>query len=164
MVSREDIERFLDRLAAEGVSYTEVEPGLWRVRPGGALDFDIVVTYAPPVVVLRAKVMDLPRDAERQNALARRLLELNASDLLHGAYGIERDAVVLGEALELSHLDYEEFQASYESMNVALASHLRELAAICDLHVVTGSMRAVPRPVPAANGSSTNSDALHEAR
>ena len=31
------------------------------------------------------------------------------------------------EALELSHLDYEEFLAAFESMNVSLASHLREL-------------------------------------
>ena len=36
MVSREELERFLDRLSAEGVTHTEVEPGLWRVRPGGA--------------------------------------------------------------------------------------------------------------------------------
>ena len=153
MVSREDIERFLDRLSAEGVSYTEVEPGLWRVRPGGALDFDVAITYAPPVVVLRANVMELPDDAGRCNALSRRLLELNATDLLHGAYGIERDTVVLSEALELSHLDYEEFQASFESMTLALASHLRELATLRDgVEHPTGAFRAV------------SPDAIHEAR
>mgnify|MGYP006140694641 CR=1 FL=1 len=57
------------------------------------------------------------------------LLQLNASDLVHGSYGIEREAIVLTEALELSHLDYEEFQSTYESMTLALASHMRELAA-----------------------------------
>jgi hypothetical protein len=31
------------------------------------------------------------------------------------------------EALELSHLDFEEFLAAYESITVALASHLREI-------------------------------------
>ena len=35
--------------------------------------------------------------------------------------------IVLTEALELSHLDYEEFLAAYESMTLALSSHLREL-------------------------------------
>jgi hypothetical protein len=35
---------------------------------------------------------------------------------------------VLTEALELEHLDYEEFLAAYESMTLALASHLREFA------------------------------------
>jgi hypothetical protein len=101
MVSREELERFLDRLSAEGVSYTEVAPGLWRVRPGGALDFDLAV---------------------------------------------------LSEALELGHLDYEEFRACFESMTIALGSHLRELVSIRDGQAHTGTHRAV------------SPDALHEAR
>jgi hypothetical protein len=129
MVTREDIESFLDRLSNEGASYTEVEPGLWVVRPGGALDIEVVVHYSPPVVVLRVKVMDLPADESRVATLSRRLLQLNASDLVHGSYGIEREAIVLTEALELAHLDYEEFLAAYEGMTLALASHLRELGA-----------------------------------
>jgi hypothetical protein len=39
--------------------------------------------------------------------------------------------VVLTDALELAHLDYEEFRASFESMTLALTSHVRELAACC---------------------------------
>ena len=70
--------------------------------------------------------MGLPK---KSDALCRRLLELNATDLLHGSYGIQGGEVVLTEALELVHLDYEEFLASYESITLALASHLRELAA-----------------------------------
>jgi hypothetical protein len=127
MVTREEAEGFLDRLAADGASYSEVEPGLWVVKPGGELDFDVVVNYSPPVLLLRVKVMTLPTDREAIATLSRRLLELNASDLIHGSYGIEEDSIVLTEALELSHLDYEEFLAAYESMLVALASHLREL-------------------------------------
>jgi hypothetical protein len=128
MVTRDDIESYLDRLGADGAGYTEVEPGLWIVKPGGALDLDVVVHYSPPVVLLRVKVMSCPNDGSRCAGLNRRLLELNATDLLHGSYGIEQDAVVLTEALELSHLDFEEFLATYESMTLALASHLRELA------------------------------------
>jgi hypothetical protein len=128
MVTREEVEGWLDRLAAEGAVYREVEPGLWVVRPGGALDVDLVVHYSPPVLVLRVKVMDLPRDDGRFAQLNRRLLELNATDLVHGSYGITDNAVVLTEALELEHLDFEEFLASYESMTLALATHLRELA------------------------------------
>lgn len=129
MVSREDIEDFLDRLSADGATHHEVEPGLWIVRPGGAIDFDVVVTHNPPVVLLRVKVMPLPPDPAELAALSRRLLELNATDLLHGSYGIDREDVVLTAALELAHLDYEEFLASYESMTLSLTSHLRELAA-----------------------------------
>jgi len=128
MLTRDDIEGFLDRLSGEGESYEEIEQGLWVVRPGGNLELDVVVNYSPPVVLLRVKVMNLPEDDGRCANLNRRLLELNANDLVHGAYGISEDSIVLTEALELEHLDYEEFLAAYESMTLALASHLRELS------------------------------------
>jgi hypothetical protein len=129
MVTKDDIEGFLDRMEQEGASYKEVEPGLWVVKPGGELDFDMVVHYSPPVVVLRVKVMDLPKEKATLAELSRRLLELNASDLVHGSYGIEQNSnsIVLTEALELGHLDFEEFLSAYEGMTLALASHLREI-------------------------------------
>ncbi len=134
MVTKDDIEGFLNRLNSEGGSYSEVEPGLWVVRPSGELDFGVVVHYSPPVVVLRVKVMTLPSSPEALATLSRRLLELNATDLVHGAYGIEEESIVMTEALELAHLDYEEFLAAYESITVALASHLRELGSYREAH------------------------------
>ncbi len=129
MVTREDVEAFLDRLGTDGASHSEVEPGLWIVRPSGPLDFDVVITHNPPVLLMRVKVMPVPADAAEVAALSRRLLELNATDLLHGSYGIDADAIVLTEAMELEHLDYEEFLASYESLTLSLTTHMRELAA-----------------------------------
>jgi hypothetical protein len=134
MVTKEDIEGWLNRLAADGASFSEVEPGLWVVRPSGELDFSVVVHFSPPVVLLRVKVMTLPTNASAVATLSRRLLELNATDLVHGSYGIEENAIVMTEALELSHLDYEEFLAAYESITVALASHLRELGSYREAH------------------------------
>jgi hypothetical protein len=78
--------------------------------------------------------MTLPTNTGALATLSRRLLELNATDLVHGSYGIENDSIVMTEALELSHLDYEEFQAAYESITVALASHLRELGSYREAH------------------------------
>src|SRR5215213_4061530 len=130
MVTREDLESFLDRITTDSeTTYDEVNDGMWVVRPGGALDLEVVVSHAPPVALLRVKVMELPPDDGECNRLARRLLELNATDLVHGSYGIADETIVLTEALELSHLDYEEFLAAYEGMTLALASHLRELGA-----------------------------------
>jgi hypothetical protein len=127
MVTKDDLESFLDRLSADGASYFEAGENTWIVQPGGALDLDVVVHFNPPVVVLRVKVMNVPTKNGRGADLNRRLLELNANDLVHGSYGISDGSIVLTEALELSHLDYEEFLASYESMTLALATHLREL-------------------------------------
>jgi hypothetical protein len=134
MVTKEDIERFLDRLSADGATHSEIEPGLWVVKPSGELDFGVVVHFSPPVVVLRVKVMSLPTNRESLATLSRRLLELNATDLVHGAYGIEVESIVRTEALELSHLDFEEFLAAFESITVALASHLRELGSYREAH------------------------------
>ena len=135
MVNKEDIERFLDRLSADqGVTYSEPEPGLYLVKPSGELDFSVVVHFLPPVVVLRVNVMSLPTNKTSLATLSHRLLELNATDLIHGSYGIENNSVVMTEALELAHLDYEEFLAAYESITVALASHLRELGSFREAH------------------------------
>lgn len=128
MVTKDDIESFLDRLSNDGSTYFEAEENTWVVHPGGQQDLDVVVHHSPPVVVLRVKVMDVPTNEVNGAALNRRLLELNATDLVHGSYGISDGAIVLTTAHELSHLDYEEFQVSYESITVALATHMRELA------------------------------------
>lgn len=129
MVSRDEIEQFLDRLAVDDTTWREVEPGLWIIQPSGSLDVDVVVNYAPPVVLLRVKVMDLPKDERHLAPLMRQLLEWNARDLVHGSYGISDSAVLLTEALQLSHLDFEEFLAAYESITLALPEHLRSLGA-----------------------------------
>ena len=83
---------------------------------------------------LRMNVMPVPEDALTAAKLSRRLLELNATDLVHGAYGISGQDIILTEALELSDLDFSEFLAAYESMTLALASHVRELAPYREVH------------------------------
>ena len=113
MVTKEDIEGLLDRLGADGASFTrKSSQDSGSSKPSGELDFSVVVHYSPPVVLLRVKVMTLPTNREALATLSRRLLELNATDLVHGSYGIEDESIVMTEALELSHLDYEEFLAA----------------------------------------------------
>jgi hypothetical protein len=129
MVSREDLEGFISRLEAEGVHAREIESGLWVLNANGDGP-EVVVHYAPPVVVLRVKVMALPKKAKKPEKpdLYKHLLELNAKDLVHGAYGVDGGDIVLSDTLELENLDFNEFQASFESMTLALAAHLATLA------------------------------------
>lgn len=126
MVTREDIESFLSRLDGGTIESSEVEPGLWIARNSD--DAEVVVHFAPPVVLLRVRVMELPAAEPRRGELFRQLLELNARDLVHGSYGLEGDHVVLTDTLELENLDYSEFEASFDSLTLALASHLGALA------------------------------------
>ncbi len=126
MITREDIQSYLDRLGGGGLTVEEVEPNLWLVRTPE--DAEVVVHYAPPVVILRVRVMELPGSEPRRGELYRQLLEYNARELVHGSYGVEGDHVVLTDTLELADLDYSEFEASFDSITLALASHLSALA------------------------------------
>ena len=126
MATKEDIEGFIARLESEGVHAKEVGKGLWVLSTSPEAP-EVVVHYNPPVVVLRVKVLELGPNNQKAD-LYRHLLELNATDLVHGSYGIDGSAVVLTDALELDSLDFSEFQASYDSMMLALASHLATLA------------------------------------
>ena len=85
MLTKDDIESFLVRLAATGATYSEVEPGFWIVRPNADSDLSVAVNFSPPVLLLRVDVMTLPKDGAQSATLTRRLLELNATDLLHGS-------------------------------------------------------------------------------
>jgi hypothetical protein len=126
MITREDIQSFLDRLDGGSLTAMEIEPNLWLARTTDGAE--VVVHYAPPVVVLRVRVMELPGGEPRRGELYRQLLEYNARELVHGSYGVEGDHVVLTDTLELADLDYSEFEASFDSITLALASHLGALA------------------------------------
>jgi hypothetical protein len=59
--------------------------------------------------------------------LYEQLLTLNATDLVHGAYGLEEGDIILTDALEIENLDYSEFLASLESLALAVTSHRHTL-------------------------------------
>lgn len=128
MISRDDIESYLIRTELD---YEELEEGIWIVRPTTdeevAPEQAVVVSYTPPLVLLRAGIREAPSEEGSQVRLFRRLLELNANDLVHGSYGLEDGEVVLSDTLELENLDFSEFRASLESLSLALTSHLQEL-------------------------------------
>ena len=126
MTTQEDIESWLDRLDGASVAVKELGPGLWVVRTRD--DAEVVVHYAAPVVILRVRVMELPAGEPRRSELFRQLLEFNARELVHGSYGLEGDHIVLTDTLELENLDFNEFEASFDSLTLALASHLSTLA------------------------------------
>ena len=119
MVTREDLESFLIRMDAE---YDELAEGMYFVRTR-AEGLPIVLNYSPPLLLLRLKVMDLPEGAGSEE-LYRTLLELNATDVVHGAYGLEDGELIMSDTLELSTLDFEEVQASIESIQLAASGHI----------------------------------------
>ena len=123
MVTREDLESFLIRMDLE---YEEVDEGMFLVR-GRNSGAPMVVHHADALLLIRLKVMDMPDSVPDGSTLYRTLLELNATDVVHGAYGIEEGDLILSDTLELETLDFPELQASMESIEMAASTHMERI-------------------------------------
>jgi hypothetical protein len=120
MVTRDDLESYLIRMDLE---FEEVDEGMYLVQhPNDGPQ--VVVHHTPPLLVARLKVMTVPEGRDL-GGLFENLLVWNATDVVHGAYGIEEGDLVLTDTLELETLDFPELQASLESMQMAAASHIK---------------------------------------
>jgi hypothetical protein len=117
-------------LISLGVSYEETQAGTWLVEDSGKGLPGIVVSFADPVVILSAKAMRVP--SKDREAFFHELLALNYSGLLHGAYAIEGDDVVLVDTLEYDTMDKEEFEASLDAIGFALSEHYPLLSRYMD--------------------------------
>jgi hypothetical protein len=125
--TNEDLEAQLDRLEKK---YERVGDGTYLVSVGPGRP-PVAMRLAPPVLVLQVAVGPLvKKGAAEQARLFRKLLELNATALLHAAFGLEGDAIVLAAALELESVDPNEIEAALADIDMALAEQvpgLREL-------------------------------------
>ena len=122
MKTADDIESYLMKM---DLQTDEAREGTWLVRGLTGID-NMIITLAGPVLVFRVKVMDLPK--HHREELYRTLLELNATEMMHGAYGIEGESIVISDALQMENLDYNEFAATVEDISLAVASHHGRLA------------------------------------
>lgn len=122
MKSKEDIESFL--IQAE-LPYEEVGDGMWVMQGEGAIE-QIVLGFAPPVLVYRVHIMNIP-EKDREECF-KILLELNSSEMVHGAYGIEGDKIVIVDSLPIENLDFEEFRATIDDITLAVADHYPTLS------------------------------------
>jgi hypothetical protein len=122
MKTADDIESYLLKME---LPHEEPRDGVWVVHGIDGVD-NMVLTLAGPVLVFRVKLMEVPR--HHREELYRTLLELNATEMMHGAYGIEGDSVVISDALQVENLDYNEFAATVDDITLAVASHHGRLA------------------------------------
>jgi hypothetical protein len=118
MATREDIERYLIQMEQP---FDTIEPNIWIIRD----TVNVVVTYEPPLVVFRAKVMETPN--KNREEFFKLLLNLNATQMIHGAYGLEDGIVVLIDTLQHENLDFNEFQATFDALSLALSQDYEKL-------------------------------------
>lgn len=124
MISKEKIEGYLMKLS---LTFQEAGDNSWLVRdPEKGLE-DLLVMVVDSHVIMRINVMKVPE--AKKASLFEVLLKLNATDMVHGAYGIDGSTIVIIDSLDLETMDLEEFQSSIDAIGLALAQHYRLLSA-----------------------------------
>lgn len=123
MRTRDDIESYL---RGSGYRHEEVSDGTWIVQDATTPGARIVVRLEQDLVLFRLSVMPLA-EVKRKAELFESLLRLNASDMVHGAYGIADDTVVMSCVLRLEALDLSEFRGTIDDFALALTRHRDEL-------------------------------------
>lgn len=121
-MTRQRIESFLRTL---GLSFEELDSDTWVINDEERGVENLVVAHDEPVVIFRLKVTDLPPGDHC--ALYAELLRLNGTDLLHGAYALEGDSVVMINTLLSETIDIEEFQATLDAISLSVAEHYERL-------------------------------------
>ncbi len=123
MQTEQDVEAYLLRYK-KPFTALDGTPSTYWLNPGAGLP-NVAVRVDSPIVVVRAEIGDI-KNASNVKLLTR-LLELNAQSLLHSAYGLEGQRIVLSAALELENLDFNELVAVLDEIEVALSREAREL-------------------------------------
>lgn len=118
MNERDKIEGYLINL---DLTYEEVAENTWIVNDHEKSLEQVMVIAALPVVIIRVKVMETQDDMPVE--FYKDLLALNASDLVHAAYALDGNDVILLDTHEFEQMDIEEFQASLDAIGLALSQH-----------------------------------------
>ena len=116
-------------LVRSGLEFEALDDGMWILHDEHDQLDNILVSWSPPIVIFRVKLMDAPADSGRRAQLFEELLRLNATDMIAGAYALEGDAIVATETLQSENLDFNEFQAGIDGLTMALTEHYPKLRA-----------------------------------
>ncbi|MCL2325439.1 MAG: YbjN domain-containing protein [Proteobacteria bacterium] len=127
MRTNEDIEQYLLEM---DLPYEVLGEGLYRLNDEVEDVDDIIVMHTPPLIIFSVRLMKVP--TKDREAFFQKLLELNASDLVAGAYGIDGEDVIITDTLQSENLDFNEFQASVESLVFSIHEHYPVLCKYLD--------------------------------
>jgi len=102
-------------------TYQKIGSNIWLLDDEEHSLQGVAIMQADPFVIFRADVMNVPKDNLLE--LYKKLLELNATDVIHGAYALEKNKIVLINTMQYDTMDYEEFRATLDSFSFALSQH-----------------------------------------
>ena len=125
MRTREDIEAYLLR---SNHPHREIAEATWLVGDASGSRENIIVRTEDGLCLFRLKVLDLSSiEPAKSSDFYRALLELNATEMVHSAYGVADGMVLLTASHLLENLDFNEFAAVVEELVLAMANHHERL-------------------------------------
>jgi len=122
MRTKEDVEQYMIDM---DLDYEEIRDGFYHVNDDLEDINDIYIIFTPPIVTFMVRLMAVPE--KKKEEFYELLLELNGQ-MIAGAYSIENGTVCLSDTLQTENLDFNEFQASLESIATALVEDYPQLA------------------------------------
>lgn len=118
MVNTAKLEGYMINLS---LTFEEVAENTWVINDEEKGLEQVVLLLEEPLVIIRVKVMTIPES--NRESFFEQLLRLNAQDMVHGAYALDEDDVLLNDTLEYDTMDQGELQASLDAIGLALAQH-----------------------------------------
>lgn len=119
MRSNKDVEAYLLRMEKP---WSEADPGTYVIP---VENVPLAIKLAPPLVFARVEIGDAPKTG--REGIFEHLLRLNATALVHGAYGLDGDRIVLSAALEMENLDYNELEAVIAEFELAIGQQVPKI-------------------------------------
>lgn len=124
MSNTETVESYL---LQSGVQHDHLDDTTWVIQLEDSRGSKIIARVEEPIILFSTPIFEVSQDTHDREGLFQTLLRLN-SELMHSAYALEGQNVVLSGAQELQNLDHNELQAILDDMAIALDNHQARLA------------------------------------
>lgn len=105
--------------------FNKLNANTWTINDEYEGIDNLVILYDAPLVIFRLKLVEVPKS--NKEAFFEKLLRLNSESMVHGAYALEGNNVIIVDTLQAENLDFNEFQASIDSIYMALANDYNKL-------------------------------------
>jgi hypothetical protein len=119
------------------ITYQQIDKNIWLLDDEEHFLQGVAVMYAEPLVIVRVEVMEVPQ--KNLLELYTKLLELNATDVIHGAYAVDKNKIILLDTLQYETMDRDDFRATLDSFSLALTSHYPILSKFRDKTASAGA-------------------------
>ena len=120
-----ELDKIENLLVSLSLTYEKIDNQTWLIDDREKGIEYILIILETPIVIIRAQVTGIPPN--NTETLFEELLRLNQSDLMHGAYALDGNDIILINTLVVQTLDQEELQATLDSISLAIVEHYEKL-------------------------------------